>query len=86
MSTAAEPTALTGTSPTDEEFSREWENWRTQRLAALRAPDGPPTLVATHWLAETEPVPGVPGRWSQTGGRGHSPAPSGHRRVARRHP
>jgi uncharacterized protein (DUF1684 family) len=43
----------------------DWERWRSRRLAALRAPDGPPALVATYWLADTDVVPGVDGIWSE---------------------
>jgi uncharacterized protein len=47
----------------DHGFLAEWQRWRTERLAAVNALDGPPTLAATHWLDETESVPGVPGLW-----------------------
>ncbi len=42
---------------------RDWERWRAARLAALNADDGPPTLVATYWLDETDRVPGIDGTW-----------------------
>jgi uncharacterized protein (DUF1684 family) len=41
----------------------DWEAWRAHRLSALRAEDGPPALVATYWLDETDSVPGVDGTW-----------------------
>jgi uncharacterized protein len=58
MSTASAPQTSS-----DEQFFSEWHRWRTERLFAVNSPDGPPTLAATYWLDETEPVPGA-GRWS----------------------
>jgi hypothetical protein len=49
-------------------FVADWERWHARRIDALRAPDGPPTLVATYWLAETDAVPGVAGTWGEKGG------------------
>ncbi len=51
--------------PAGDPLVAEWERWHSRRLAALRAPDGPPTLVATYWLADTNIVPGVDGIWSE---------------------
>ncbi len=41
----------------------DWDSWRAERLAALNAEDGPPALVATYWLDETDRIPGVAGSW-----------------------
>jgi uncharacterized protein (DUF1684 family) len=49
-------------------FAADWERWRAWRAHELGAPDGPPSLVATYWLAETAVVPGVPGRWREKDG------------------
>jgi uncharacterized protein (DUF1684 family) len=51
----------------DDAFVADWEAWRARRTAELAAPDGPPSLVATYWLAETAVVPGVPGTWTRKG-------------------
>jgi uncharacterized protein len=47
-------------------FVADWQRWRSRRLAALSAPDGPPTLAATHWLATTNVVAGIEGTWSES--------------------
>lgn len=52
----------------NHDFVRNWESWRAKRAEALNAPDGPPALVATYWLSDSEVVPEVPGTWSETGG------------------
>jgi uncharacterized protein len=49
-------------------FVADWEAWHARRVAELCAPDGPPSLVATYWLAETDTVPGVAGTWSDKDG------------------
>jgi len=49
----------------DDAFVADWQGWRSRRLAALTAPDGPPTLVATYWLTGSDVVPGVGGVWSE---------------------
>jgi len=49
-------------------FVADWEAWHDQRIAALSARDGPPTLVATYWLAETSVIPGVNGTWREKDG------------------
>src|SRR5580658_8290456 len=55
-----------GTSSVPGSFIGEWQQWHARRLAALSAPDGPPTLVATHWLATSDVVPGIDGTWSES--------------------
>jgi uncharacterized protein (DUF1684 family) len=57
-----------GTSSAAGSFVPDWERWRSGRLAALSAPDGPPALAATHWLATTKVVPGIDGTWSESDG------------------
>ena len=52
----------------NDAFVTDWEAWHDQRISALNAPDGPPTLVATYWLEETNVVPGVDGTWSEEDG------------------
>jgi uncharacterized protein (DUF1684 family) len=47
-------------------FVADWERWRSRRWLAISALDGPPTLVATHWLTGTNVVPGIDGTWSET--------------------
>lgn len=54
--------------PALDPFTEDWERWHAARLERLNAVDGPPTLVATHWLDESDVVPGVPGRWSARDG------------------
>jgi uncharacterized protein (DUF1684 family) len=50
-------------SPADA-FVADWERWHLRRLEVLTAVDGPPTLAATSWLADSNVVPGVDGTWS----------------------
>jgi uncharacterized protein (DUF1684 family) len=52
-------------SPGADALVADWERWRARRLEALRAPDGPPALAATYWLADSAVVPGVNGIWSE---------------------
>ena len=52
----------------DDAFVADWEAWRAWRTAELAAADGPPSLAATYWLAETAVVPGVPGTWTEKDG------------------
>jgi uncharacterized protein len=67
MSTVCRSNDVTAPSAKDEHFIGDWQTWRAHRLTALHAPDGPLTLVATYWLAETDVVPGVPGTWAKRG-------------------
>ncbi|MFJ1648492.1 DUF1684 domain-containing protein [Streptomyces sp. NPDC088258] len=47
----------------------EWHEWHERRAAAVTAPYGPLSLVATHWLADHPEgrVPGLPGVWREAG-------------------
>jgi hypothetical protein len=65
MNSSSEPTVR---SEEPEGFVAKWQAWHNRRLVALGAPAGPPSLVATYWLAETSEVPGVPGIWSEREG------------------
>lgn len=72
MTTPSDPSGTRGTPrpgrTVADAFVADWEAWRARRAAMLCAPDGPPSLVATYWLAETGSVPGVAGTWSEKDG------------------
>lgn len=48
---------------------RDWQEWRTARVAAVSHPYGPLALTGTHWLADHPDgtLPGLPGRWYEDG-------------------
>jgi uncharacterized protein (DUF1684 family) len=63
---AATPTYKAPSAPPADAFVAEWERWHNERLDALRAVDGAPTLAATFWLSSTNVVPGVDGTWTDS--------------------
>lgn len=71
MSTSnqAEARMFAAASGPDEHRASEWQRWHIERLAYLRAPFGPASLIDTAWLgAEPRSVAGITSLWSDEQG------------------